>query len=53
MTWPSQPQLSGRCPEVAVGISPWIRRRSLARFHSLVFRDGGRGAHVEVVKGVI
>ena len=31
--------LSGRCPEVAVGISPWILRRSLARFHPLVFRE--------------
>ena len=31
--------LSGRCPEVAGGISPWIQRRSLARFHPLVFRE--------------
>ena len=31
--------LSGRCPEVAGGISPWIRRRILARFHPLVFRE--------------
>ena len=31
--------LSGRCPEVAVEISPWIWGRSLARFHPLVFRE--------------
>ena len=31
--------LSGRCPEVAGGISPWIQRRSLARFHPLVFQE--------------
>ena len=35
----STSELSGRCPEVAGGISPWIRRRSLARFHPLVFRE--------------
>ena len=31
--------LSGRCPEVAVEISPWIWVTSLARFHPLVFRE--------------
>ena len=31
--------LSGRCPEVTVGISPWVQRGSLAWFHSLVFRE--------------
>ena len=30
-----------------------IRRRSLAQFHPLVFRECCRGAHVEVVKGAI
>ena len=36
LIWQTTSGLSGRCPEVAVGISPWIRRRSLARFHQLV-----------------
>ena len=39
-TWPeSTSGLSGRCPEVAAEISPWIWGRSLARFHPLVFRE--------------
>ena len=42
--------LSGRCPEVAVEISPWIWGRSHSRVHLLVFGNVGRGAHVEVVK---
>ena len=31
--------LSGRCPEVAVEISPWIWGSILARFHPLVFQE--------------
>ena len=45
--------LSGRCPEVAVEISPWIGVGVLLGSTHWCFANVGRGAHAEVVKGFI